>query len=259
MKKLSIVTFNMRLPAKSDGENYFFNRLSLITETILKRMPDVIALQEVTDESRDALERALPAYTMLGTGRNADRHGEGVAFLYRKERLELCEMSCRWLSSDPFTPGTRYEGSDQSGCPRVMLTALFVPKDPEISPFRVYNLHTDHVGAEARVLASKDLLAAIERDSAAASLPFIVLGDLNATPDAPEIRMLCDASAPLKDVSDNLKITFHDWHNKSFAGTKIDYVLVSKEFEHEKTVLWTEAKGSLYLSDHYPVEATLLL
>ncbi len=259
MKKLSIVTFNMRLPEKSDGENYFFNRLPLITETILKRMPDVIALQEVTDEARDALERALPAYTMLGAGRYADRHGEGVAFLYRKEKLELCEMSCRWLSTEPFTPGSRYEGSDQSDCPRVMLTALFVPKDKDISPFRIYNLHTDHAGAEARVLASRDLLEAIARDNAASSLPCIALGDLNATPDAPEIRMLCAEDSLLRDVSDDLKITLHDWHNKDFAGAKIDYILVSKEFEHKETFLWTESKGNVCLSDHYPVEATLLL
>ncbi len=259
MKNLSVVSFNMRLPAEIDGENYFFNRLPLIKETVLKRMPDIIGMQEVTDDSRDALEKALPSYTLVGTGRNPDRHGEGVAFLYRKDKFELCEMSCRWLSTEPMKPGSRYEGSDQSFCPRVMLTALFVPKDTEMSPFRVYNLHTDHVGAQARYLASKDLLAAIERDFAASPLPAIALGDFNASPDSPEIKLLSEPSSPLRDVSDNLEITFHLWHKKGYEGVKIDYIFVSKEFEHEKTFLWTERKGDISLSDHYPVEATLLL
>ena len=259
MKKLSIVSFNMRFPNEKDGENYFFNRLPLIKKTIEARTPDLIGLQEVTDASRDALAKALPDYTIVGAGRNPDRHGEGVAFLYRKDTLELCEMSCRWLSSEPFTPGTRYGDSDQSPCPRVMLTALFVPKDASVSPFRVYNLHTDHVGAEARLLASRDLLAAIERDNALSPLPCVALGDLNATPDAPEITCLTAEDSPLRDVSDKLKITFHCWHKKDYAGVKIDYIFVSKEFEHEKTVLWTEREGDVSLSDHYPVEATLLL
>lgn len=259
MKKLSIVSFNMRLPAEMDGENYFFNRLPLIKKTVEARKPDLIGLQEVTDASRDALAKALPDYTLVGTGRNPDRHGEGVAFLYRKDTLELCEMSCRWLSSKPFTPGTRYEDSDQSPCPRFMLTALFVPKDASVSPFRVYNLHTDHVGAEARLLASRDLLAAIESDNTLSPLPCVALGDFNATPDSPEMLCLTAEGSPLRDVSDKLQITFHRWHEKGYAGVKIDYILVSKEFKHEKTVLWTEAEGNLCLSDHYPVEATLLL
>lgn len=260
MKNLSIVSYNMRFPCEADGENYFFNRLPLIKKTILQRMPDIIGAQEVTDESRAALIKELPEYTVVGAGRNADRHGETVAFLFRKDKFELAELSNRWLSDTPFTPGSRYENSDQSPCPRVLLTALFVPTDPEMKPFRVYNMHTDHVGAQARVRASEDLLAAIERDNAACPMPFIVLGDLNATPDAPEIALLSSESSPLKDVTDNLEITFHAWHaRKGFTGSKIDYVFVSKDFEHKDTFLWTESDKGVYLSDHHPVEATLLL
>jgi len=179
MKNLNIVSFNLRLPAEIDGDNYFFNRLPLIVKTIRRRMPDIIGVQEATDASREALAKELPEYTLVGSGRNPDRHGEGVAFLFRKDKFELSDLCCRWLSNTPFTPGSRYEDSDQSPCPRFMLSALFVPKDTEIPAFRIYNLHTDHVGAEARMRASRDLLEAIRRDNENYAAPFLALGDFN--------------------------------------------------------------------------------
>ena len=258
MKSLSIVTFNMRLPCEADGENYYLNRLPLIKEAVEKRMPDVIAAQEVTDEFRAALVRALPDYTVVGAGRLPDRHGEGVAFLYRKEALELCDLRTTWLSDTPNVPGSRYESSDQSYVPRVMLSATFVPCDSEIPPFRVYNLHTDHVGKEARLLSSKALLSAIKEDTERSPMPYIALGDMNAFPDAPEICVLRE-SGILRDITGDVKITFHRFMQEGYKGMKIDYIFVSDEFTCNDVSVWGETKGGLCLSDHHPIEAKLTL
>jgi len=259
MKNLNIVSFNLRLPAEIDGDNYFFNRLPLIVKTIRRRMPDIIGVQEATDASREALAKELPEYTLVGSGRNPDRHGEGVAFLFRKDKFELSDLCCRWLSNTPFTPGSRYEDSDQSPCPRFMLSALFVPKDTEIPAFRIYNLHTDHVGAEARMRASRDLLEAIRRDNENYAAPFLALGDFNATPESPEMMLLRGEDSPLHDATDEIKTTFHFFHKKDFPGSKIDYIFYSDDFRFESTTLWTEAEAGLYLSDHHPIETTLSL
>lgn len=257
MKKLSIVTYNMRCPSQDDGKNYFPYRVPLILDAINRHAPDVIGIQESTDLTRSALKQ-LNDYTFVGCGRNNDYRGEGVSFLYRTDRFDLAEMNLRWLSDTPRKAGSRYEGIDQSHCPRVLLTALLVPVDTDQSPFRIYNLHTDHAGETARLQASRDLIALIEKDLMEAPLPFLVMGDLNATPDAPEITLLSEHPA-MTDVTTDLKITFHNWHSPDFAGSKIDYIFASKDFSHEKTVLWTDTKDGIYLSDHHPVEATLLL
>ena len=258
MKQYSIVTFNMRFPNEADGENYYLYRVPFIKEVVEKRRPDVIACQEVTDEFRLALVKALPDYTVVGAGRMPDRHGEGVAFLFRKDSLELSELRTEWLSDTPATPGSRYEGSDQSYVPRVMAVATFLPFEEGGQAFRVYNLHTDHVGKEARLLSSKALLASIEKDRAQNPLPFVALGDLNAFPTDPEITLLCE-SPLMRDVTGNLKITFHRFMEKGYEGMKIDYIFVSEEFSEETVTVWGETRGGLCLSDHHPIEAKLTL
>ena len=258
MKQYSIVTFNMRCPCKADGENYYINRVPFIKEVVEKRRPDVIACQEVTDEFRLALVKALPDYTVVGAGRMPDRHGEGVAFLFRKDVLQLSELRTEWLSNTPAAPGSRYEGSDQSYCPRIMCVATFIPYEEEEGAFRMYNLHTDHVGKEARLLSSKALLAAIEKDKAENPLPFVVLGDLNAFPNDPEIMLLRE-SPLMRDVTGDLKITFHRFMEKGYEGMKIDYIFVSEEFSEETVTVWGETRGGLCLSDHHPIEAKLTL
>ena len=259
MKPLSVVSFNFRFPCENDGKNYFFKRLPMIAQAIEERKPDLIGAQELTDASRAALVAALDGYALVGGGRNADRHGEGVALLYRTDRFSIEELDTVWLSDTPHLPGSRYEGADQSPCPRVLLSALLVPHEEEMSPFRVYVAHTDHVGARARVLASHDMLARIGADAARERMPYILMGDLNAEPTAPEIRLLSESQG-LTDVTDKIKVTFHAWHTREgFAGSKIDYIYVSEEFSHQGSFLWTENRDGVYLSDHYPVEARLLL
>ena len=262
MKIYSIVTFNMRFPCENDGVNYYTHRVPFIKEVVEKRRPDVIACQEVTDEFRLALVKALPDYTVVGAGRMPDRRGEGVGFLFRKDTLQLSDLRAEWLSDTPARPGSRpgsrYEESDQSYVPRVMAVATFVPFDGEGSAFRVYNLHTDHVGKEARLLSSKALLAAIEKDKAENPLPFVALGDMNAFATDPEIMLLRE-SPLMRDVSDGLKITFHRFMQRGYEGMKIDYIFVSEEFSAEEVSVWGETKGGLCLSDHHPVEAKLVL
>jgi len=85
---------------------------------------------------------------------------------------------------------------------------------------------------------------------ASRSMPTIVCGDMNAKPDAPELR-------PLRD-------RFTDaWRNSGERGNtypaeqtveRIDYIFVSREFRVRST-----AVPVTLASDHRPVVADLLL
>ena len=43
--------------------------------------------------------------------------------------FEMIRSECFWLSSHPSVPGSVYEGSDQSGCPRIATAVVLQPID----------------------------------------------------------------------------------------------------------------------------------
>lgn len=103
----------------------------------------------------------------------------------------------------------------------------------------------------ARVLASRDLLAYIQK----AGLPAILTGDLNATPETEEIRML---AARLTDATQNLGGTFHDFGRYSFGiDHKIDYIFTSLPTDPARAYAVADIPDAtgLYTSDHTPVVA----
>ena len=112
---------------------------------------------------------------------------------------------------------------------------------------RVFNTHLDY-RADPRVRRQQvtEMLAHI----GSVSTPTLVLGDLNATPDAPELQPLF---ARLRDT----------WQNAADPGftypadrpvKRIDYVLASTHFR-----VWSASVPVSEVSDHRPVLVDLLL
>lgn len=106
---------------------------------------------------------------------------------YRTGVCELLALENRWLSPTPDVPGSTF-GGDQSSCPR-MVTAVLLRHNGSEQPFRFLNTHLDHVGAQARYLGAMEIVQRI----ADWREPFVLTGDFNATPDAPEIRLITAA------------------------------------------------------------------
>lgn len=255
---MKIVTFNVRYRTEADGANYFDYRLPLILQTINEKKPDVIGFQEANSAMRAMLQQGMPEYVFVGGGREKNRQGESACIAYLRDRFLLAECDTFWLSPTPNQPGSRYT-EDQSQCPRVCTCVLLTCVDSGAS-FRVYNLHTDHVGKRAREQASELLLQRIAQDRVCADLPLFVTGDLNANPDTKEILALSQSTDPiLVDCTANLSnvTTFHDY-GRAKEIYKIDYVFASEGIKTTPAALWTEQQGEVYLSDHYPVEIEVL-
>ena len=249
MSTLKVMSFNIRVEAECDGINFRPHRYPRILDTLQREAPDLVGFQEVSDVSREWLRGELPEYTLLGCGRLCDYRGESAPLAFRRDRFELIKSETFWLSDTPALPGSRYENSDQSGCPRTATAALLKPRD--LDGLILYiNTHTDHVGQKARVRASEDLLAYIEK----AGLPAIVTGDLNATPDSDEIRMLC---ASMTDATASLGGTFHDFGRKTGdAAIKIDYIFTSLPADISRAyAIEDQPADGVYISDHKPVVA----
>ncbi len=255
MKQLKCMTFNLRVDNTGDGINSFSNRYPRAVDMIRREDPDLIGFQEVTDGMRMRLREFLPEYTFQGCGREASYHGESMLMAYKTHEAELISLENIWLSPTPSIPGSTY-GGDQSPCPR-MFTAAVLKHDRVESPFCFVNTHLDHVGKNARYLGAMQLVQYLS----AKGERFVLTGDFNATPDAPEIRLLSTAlsSRGGKDCTAELGGTFHNFGKRlPDRAEKIDYIFTDGECSHAYVVEDIPVEGQYY-SDHFAVCAVITL
>lgn len=252
--KIKVMSFNLRVEAPAqDGINDLSGRKGRIIESINTVSPDLIGFQEARDGTRFWLRDTLTDYMVVGCGRCAGYKGESTPIAFRKDKFELVSMDTFWLSSTPKIPETIYEGSDQSGCPRIATAVVLKPFDSDELLLFV-NTHTDHIGAVSRMLASAQLLEYLSQKGMAT----IITGDFNAPPEAAEIKMITSNKAfPLVDATAMLGPTFHAF-GKIPAGKreKIDYVFTNLPTDlNEAYSLSDKPIDGIYISDHCPVVA----
>lgn len=254
MNNTKIVTFNLRNSYVNDYDsiNGFSHRAGMVCDKILDEKPDVIAFQEIKQPALTLLKRMLPEYLFLGHFRNADYSGEGLYTAIRTESIELLGLEVIWLSPTPYIAGSRF--SDQSECPRTCVMTHIRNKNTG-EMMRIYNVHLDHISNSARELGMSAVFDYVEEQNKKLSLPYIILGDLNATPDSGVIKMCNDADG-IFDATRDIPYTFHAFGQKQ---SKIDYIFLSDNFKKRVAdcSAWTEEFDGIYLSDHFPVSVTI--
>ena len=219
---------------------------------IRAQSPDVVALQEVdvhwaersafADQVSALAEklgmqaRFAPIYVLPGLTPGAAPREFGVALLSRHAIVSFRNDTIARLSTQVQDP-----------VPAPAPGLLEVLLDVRGQPVRVFNTHLDYRKDPAvRTHQVREMLGYIG-DMA---VPTLVFGDLNASPDAPELQPLL---ARLHDA----------WSSSTSPGftypadaphSRIDYVLVSPQFT-VRSVRVPETQAS----DHRPVVAELLL
>lgn len=252
---MKVMSFNLRFDTPNDGINAFSLRIPRIIEVIEKESPDIIGFQEVTDSMRKKMREILKGYTTIGCGRERDYHGEAMLIAFKTDLFELIDVKNVWLSDTPSVPGTKY-GFDHSGCPRMYTSILLKHNDIE-KPFRFVNTHLDHEGAKARVLEAEHLC----RDLGAYEEKFILTGDFNATPDAPEILTITEKMKDRGciDCTADLGVTFHAFGKwEPSRHVKIDYIFTDAVCKNACRVQDIPVNGQFY-SDHNAVCAEIEL
>ena len=258
MQTCKIMTFNMRTQTTNDGDNQFFLRAPYIKERLDAIKPDVIGMQEVQPVMYERLIADLPDYYIVGGGRGRDRGDEAVCVAFLKERFTLCDLETFWLSATPDQPGSRYSG-DQSPCPRVCTVVTLKPLNG--SPFRVFNVHTDHVGKVARVLASNQVLQKLSELNERSPMPAFITGDFNADPDDLCITTITNYSAvKLIDLTAGSGITFHEFGKRLVSGgIKIDYIFAGADTVCRSMTVCRDERDGVFISDHFPLIAEVEL
>jgi endonuclease/exonuclease/phosphatase family metal-dependent hydrolase len=238
-----VMTYNIR---SGNGD------LARVAATIRGFVPDVVGLQEVdvhwaersgfADQARllgEMLHMAVrfaPIYTLPGADSTRQARQFGVALL---SKYPISEWKNDTL--------TRLSTQAQNPAPAPAPGLLEATIDVGGTPVRVLNTHLDYRPDPAvRKQQVSEMLAQIG-DSPG---PTLVLGDLNAGPEASELEPLLKILRDAWDAKDDPGFTYP----ADKPVKRIDYVLTSNQFRVRAALVpATEA------SDHRPVLVDLLL
>jgi endonuclease/exonuclease/phosphatase family metal-dependent hydrolase len=262
MARIRVLTLNIW-----NRQGPWEKRLPLLREGIRRLDPDLVGLQEVIDDrgrtQADEIREGLGYEAAFGL---AHDHGDGVGF----GNAVLSRWPITAARTLPLPTGT----SDERRC----LLACDVASPHGEIPFFVTHLNWKfHHGVirEQQVVAIAEHLHDL---APIAGLPPIVVGDLNAEPEAAEIRFLkglqslAGKSTFLADcfaiAGEGRGFTYDPTRNPHAAPTheyprRIDYVLVRGPDEKVRgkplaaRVVLEELHGGVAASDHYGVLAEI--
>jgi endonuclease/exonuclease/phosphatase family metal-dependent hydrolase len=238
---LRAASFNIHHGVGVDG----LLNLERIATVIQDTHPDVIGLQEVDvhfGERSDFVDQAMWLADRLGLnvvfGANLDfdpltpgapRRQYGTALLSRYQIRE-------WRNT--LLP--RPEGGEQRGLLEAVIKVRGVP-------VRAFNTHLQH-NSQVERLAQ---IAAIRAIVAQATESVVLVGDLNATPESPEISAITE---DLADAWAEAGVGDGFTYDSETPHARIDYVMTSSDI-----VARTAAVVTSDASDHLPVVADLVL
>jgi len=239
---LRVMTYNIR---SGNGD------LARTAEVIRGQAPDIVGLEEVdvhwADRSAFADQAAELAsrvgmharfariYSLAGAS-GAPPREFGVALLTR--------LPITGFRNDTIT---RLSTQDPNPVPTPMPGLLDAELDAHGTKVRVFVTHLDYRRDPAvRARQVTDML----RYLGSSSMPTLLLGDLNATPDAAELQPLLGRLHDVWDTARGPGFTYP----ADVPRERIDYVLASQGFRlRDVQVLDTQA------SDHRPVIADLAI
>ena len=240
---MRVMTFNVHHGVGTDG------RLDLnrTADVIRTGGADIVGLQEVDRHfgaRSDFVDQAtwlaadLGMHVVFGANLDLDplvagrpRRQYGTAILSVHPILD-------WENT--YLP--RFDGHEQRGLLRARISVEGVE-------LQAYNTHLQHDDAGERLVQAKAIADLIgEPDD-----PVILLGDLNATPRAPEIRVLTHT---LVDVWRAVGASAGHTHPSGHPNRRIDYVMQSTDMV-ARAIAVNGARPTA--SDHLPVAADVAL
>lgn len=240
-RPLTVMSFNIHHGVGLDG----ILDLRRIADVVKTEGVDVVGLQEVDRhwsqrsdfvDQASWLARELGMHVVYGANLDLDplepgqpRRQYGTAILSERPIRD-------W--DNTFLP--MFEGHEQRGLLRahVNVRGVWV---------QIYNTHLQHNDAAER----QDQVAAIKDLIGTPNESVVLLGDLNALPESPEIRSLVD---DLVDTWEEAGVGDGETFPTEDPNARIDYVLTSAD-----VVARTAAVVATDASDHLPVRADILL
>ena len=217
-------------------------------------------MQEVTSQQLLDLQKILPGYHYAGLARSKDSDDEYCPIFFKKEKFSLLAKSQFWLSETPEIPGSiGWEGA----FPRIV-TWVKLKSNVSGHIFFVFNTHFDHISEKAREQSAILVMKKIKEIADFA--PAILIGDFNADKGSKTFKLLTtnwnsylsfvDTENVARKFVNKDSTTFNGF-SKTSPNVKIDFIFVNGYFNVGNYKIHLERNDQVFISDHYPVSATL--
>ena len=260
---IKVMTMNVRYDNPDDSANAWTNRIPLFCRFISKEKPDILGIQEMLWRQYELMDTVMRDYSSVGVGRDdGARGGELNPVFFRKERFDLVRTITFWLSDTPELPGSKGWGSS---LPRIVTWLELVDKNSH-EHFYFFNTHFAHDSDSARIMSSRILLKEVEKT--AAGFPFIVTGDFNMLPYSTAYSILTGPNESVPALKDTYFVsekkpqgpnyTFNGFSDKPGSG-RVDYIFVKNGLRVLNHSTLAEKDEEIFISDHWPVVATISL
>jgi endonuclease/exonuclease/phosphatase family metal-dependent hydrolase len=258
-QEIRIMSYNIRLDVKSDGENQWDKRKEKVVAMLNYNEPDFIGGQEVMHHQLEYMLQNLDGYSHIGVGRDDGKQaGEYSCILYRKDKFDMLKQSTFWLSP---TPDSVSKGWD-AAIVRVCSYGLFRSKKTK-QLFWVFNTHFDHIGKQARLESAKLIVRKI-KELNTKNYPVFLSGDFNSRPDEPPAQYMMENMQNARAISSVVHGDADTWNAFKFGEKPngcIDYIFCSndKRISVKKFATLTDSYDMKYLSDHFPIMAIVMI
>ncbi|HKK41311.1 MAG TPA: endonuclease/exonuclease/phosphatase family protein [Bacteroidales bacterium] len=260
---VTVMTFNIRYDNPGDSAYAWSYRVPVISNFLSKEKPDIIGMQEVLYNQYEMLDSVLQNYISVGVGRDdGAKEGELNPVFFSKDRFEFVRSLTFWLSDEPEKAGSKAWGSS---LPRIVTWVELVDKNTH-QHFFVFNTHFAHDSDLARINSSKMLMKEVDKISS--GFPFIVTGDFNMDPKSLGYKILVgpDESVPLfrdsyvisKNKPGGPLGTFNGFGSDK-SDRRIDFIFVKNGMKVSDYEAVVKKEHGVFISDHWPVIATVIL
>ena len=255
--QVSVMTFNIRLDAASDGANVWANRQQAVCDMLRYYSPDLLGLQEVCPNQLNDLKASLTEYEALGVGRDDGKHkGEHSPIFFNKKRFALVKHGDFSLSETPEVFGTK--GWDAS-YNRVCTWAVLCDRKSG-KKIAFFNTHLDNDGLVARREGIRLVLNRIHEY--APEMPTIITADYNCSDgEAPFTVLRQNGMSNVRDISPIVYGPSYSWQDYGRASAEervlLDHVFVNSRVAATRYRVIQDKPESVWLSDHYPILVNL--
>jgi len=255
-QEIKVMTYNIKYDNVNDTVNNWNDRKEKLVELIEHYGPSFIGMQEALHRQVAFIDSSLTDFSYIGVGReDGKQKGEYSEIHYDSTRYKVLEHHTFWLSDTPDKPSVGWDAALE----RICTYGLFENRDTG-DKLWVFNTHFDHKGDTARE-KSAELIVKKIKEINTDNLPVVLTGDFNLTPDEKPIHLIKNYMQDGQEITSTpfygTSGTFNGFEPDRILDHRIDYIFV-KNLKVENYMHIDDRMENLkYISDHFPVLATL--
>lgn len=258
-----VISFNLRKDSLLDRGNRWALRKQMVLDFIRNSEASIIGVQELMPSMKEDVLSTLKDYSIFGMGRSKKMFNEHSDIIVKDDHIEVDFSKTIWLSKQPEKFGSR---AFLAIFPRICTICEVKFKDTG-KKIRVFNAHFDHISKWARSIGVEMILRYMDQFQKNEPLPTVLMGDFNVRPTNSLIQRLRknmhQYNIHLVDAYQYchqgcLPVnTYHGFRGKTNGTAQLDYIFVSDDLQILNSYVDRTQKNGRYLSDHYPLVATL--